>query len=222
MSESLIVYKANNHLEASSCLSNLLITEINKSKEDNFSIGLSGGNTPKITYSLLRNDIKDFSRIIFWTVDERWVPQDNESSNQKLVNSIFSDSGAKILEVEYSGISADEDAKKYSATITNNINTFDTVILGVGEDGHIASLFPESDAINDSDNIYVSNEVNVLSKWRVTATFKLLQEVKNVYLLVTGSNKKEVLQTIMDNGDTSANKLINERSQTFLVTDQEI
>ncbi len=222
MSESLIVYKANNHLEASSCLSNLLITEINKSTEDNFSIGLSGGNTPKITYSLLRNDIKDFSRIIFWTVDERWVPQDDESSNQKLVNSIFSDSGAKILEVEYSGISADEDAKKYSAKITNNINTFDTVILGVGEDGHIASLFPESDAINDSDNIYVSNEVNVLSKWRVTATFKLLQEAKNVYLLVTGSNKKEVLQTIMDNGDTSANKLINERNQTFLVTDQEI
>ena len=222
MSESLIVYKANNHLEASSCLSNLLIAEINNSKEDNFSIGLSGGNTPKITYSLLRNDIKDFSRIIFWTVDERWVPQDNESSNQKLVNSIFSDSGAKILEVEYSGISADEDAKKYSAKITNNINTFDTVILGVGEDGHIASLFPESDAINDSDNIYVSNEVNVLSKWRVTATFKLLQEAKNVYLLVTGSNKKEVLQTIMDNGDTSANKLINERNQTFLVTDQEI
>ncbi len=130
--------------------------------------------------------------------------------------------GAKILEVEYSGISADEDAKKYSAKITNNINTFDTVILGVGEDGHIASLFPESDAINDSDNIYVSNEVNVLSKWRVTATFKLLQEAKNVYLLVTGSNKKEVLQTIMDNGDTSANKLINERNQTFLVTDQEI
>ena len=222
MSESLIVYKANNHLEASSCLSNLLITEINKSTEDNFSIGLSGGNTPKITYSLLRNDIKDFSRIIFWTVDERWVPQDDESSNQKLVNSIFSDSGAKILEVDYSGISADEDAKKYSAKITNNINTFDTVILGVGEDGHIASLFPESDAINDSDNIYVSNEVNVLSKWRVTATFKLLQEAKNVYLLVTGSNKKEVLQTIMDNGDTSANKLINERNQTFLVTDQEI
>ena len=222
MSESLIVYKANNHLEASSCLSNLLIAEINNSKEDNFSIGLSGGNTPKITYSLLRNDIKDFSRIIFWTVDERWVPQDNESSNQKLVNSIFSDSGAKILEVDYSGISADEDAKKYSAKITNNINTFDTVILGVGEDGHIASLFPESDAINDSDNIYVSNEVNVLSKWRVTATFKLLQEVKNVYLLVTGYNKKEVLQTIMNNGDTSANKLINERNQTFLVTDQEI
>ena len=79
MSESLIIYKANNHLEASSCLSNLLISEINKSKQDTFSIGLSGGSTPKITYSLLRSDIKDLSKIIFWTVDERWVSKDNLS-----------------------------------------------------------------------------------------------------------------------------------------------
>ena len=65
MSESLIVYKANDHLEASSCLSNLIINDINKSKNKSFSIGLSGGNTPKITYSLLRSDIKDLSEIIF-------------------------------------------------------------------------------------------------------------------------------------------------------------
>ena len=220
MSESLIIYKANNHLEASSCLSNLLISEINKSKQDTFSIGLSGGSTPKITYSLLRSDIKDLSKIIFWTVDERWVSKDNDSSNQKLVNSIFSDSEARILEVEYSGISADEDAKKYSSKITDNIKSFDTVILGIGEDGHIASLFPGTDAVNEKSALYVSNEVNILSKWRVTATFQLLKEVKNVYLLVTGKSKNEIVKTIMNNGNTPANKLINERNQTFLITDQ--
>ncbi|MDC1070814.1 6-phosphogluconolactonase [Acidimicrobiia bacterium] len=220
MSESLIVYKANNHLEASSCLSNLLISEINKSKQDTFSIGLSGGSTPKITYSLLRSDIKDLSKIIFWTVDERWVSKDNDSSNQKLVNSIFSDSEARILEVEYSGVSADEDAKKYSSKIRDNIKSFDTVILGIGEDGHIASLFPGTDAVNEKSALYVSNEVNILSKWRVTATFQLLKEVKNVYLLVTGKSKNEIVKTIMNNGNTPANKLINERNQTFLITDQ--
>ncbi|MDA9645813.1 6-phosphogluconolactonase [Candidatus Actinomarina] len=220
MSESLIIYKANNHLEASSCLSNLLISEINKSKQDTFSIGLSGGSTPKITYSLLRSDIKDLSKIIFWTVDERWVSKDNDSSNQKLVNSIFSDSEARILEVEYSGVSADEDAKKYSSKITDNIKSFDTVILGIGEDGHIASLFPGTDAVNEKSALYVSNEVNILSKWRVTATFQLLKEVKNVYLLVTGKSKNEIVKTIMNNGNTPANKLINERNQTFLITDQ--
>lgn len=222
MSESIIVYKANDHLEASSCLSNLIINEINKSKKNSFTIGLSGGSTPKITYSLLKNDIQDLSKIIFWTVDERWVPRDDEYSNQKMINSFFADSTAKILEVEYSGLSAERDANKYASKLENNITNFDTVILGVGEDGHIASLFPDTVAVNDKENFYVSNEVNILSKWRVTATFKLLKEVDNVYLLVTGNNKKEILKSIMNNGNTSANKLINERKKTILITDQEI
>lgn len=222
MSESIIVYKANDHLEASSCLSNLIINEINKSKKNSFTIGLSGGSTPKITYSLLKSDIQDLSKIIFWTVDERWVPRDDEYSNQKMLNSIFADSTAKILEVEYSGLSAERDANKYASKLENNITNFDTVILGVGEDGHIASLFPDTVAVNDTENFYVSNEVNILSKWRVTATFKLLKEVDNVYLLVTGNNKKEILKSIMNNGNTSANKLINERKKTILITDQEI
>ena len=222
MSESIIVYKANDHLEASSCISNLIINEINKSKKNSFTIGLSGGSTPKITYSLLKNDIQDLSKIIFWTVDERWVPRDDEYSNQKMLNSIFADSTAKILEVEYSGLSAERDANKYASKLENNITNFDTVILGVGEDGHIASLFPDTVAVNDTENFYVSNEVNILSKWRVTATFKLLKEVDNVYLLVTGNNKKEILKSIMNNGNTSANKLINERKKTILITDQEI
>lgn len=222
MSESIIVYKANDHLEASSCLSNLIINDINKSKNKSFSIGLSGGNTPKITYSLLRSDIKDLSEIIFWTVDERWVSKDSDDSNQKLVNSYFSESDAQILEVEYSALSAEKDAKNYSDKIKQVITIFNTVILGVGEDGHIASLFPETEAINNTDDFYVSNEVDILTKWRVTATFTLLNEVKNVYLLVTGNNKKEILTTIMNEGNTPANKLINERSETILITDQEI
>ena len=222
MSESLIVYKANDHLEASSCLSNLIINDINKSKNKSFSIGLSGGNTPKITYSLLRSDIKDLSEIIFWTVDERWVSKDSDDSNQKLVNSYFSESDARILEVEYSALSAEKDAKNYSDKIKQVITIFNTVILGVGEDGHIASLFPETEAINNTDDFYVSNEVDNVTKWRLTATFTLLKEVKNVYLLVTGNNKKEILTTIMNEGNTPANKLINERSETILITDQEI
>ncbi len=139
-----------------------------------------------------------------------------------MLNSFFADSAAKILDVEYSGLSAEKDANEYASKLENNITNFDTVILGVGEDGHIASLFPDTVAVNDIENYYVSNEVNILSKWRVTATFKLLKEVDNVYLLVTGTNKKEILKSIMNNGNTSANKLINERKKTILITDQEI
>tara|TARA_Y100000389_G_scaffold115225_2_gene112303 strand:- start:4214 stop:4882 length:669 start_codon:yes stop_codon:yes gene_type:complete len=222
MSESIIVYKANNHLEASSCLSNLIIEDIKSANKNCYSIGLSGGNTPKVTYSMLKNDIEDLSKILFWTVDERWVPIDNENSNQNLINSFFSTSDAQILNVEFTNTSADEDAQAYSKKLQDSISEFDTVILGVGEDGHIASLFPGTKAIQNKDDLYVSNEVNIVTQWRVTATHKLLASAKNVYLLVTGENKKAILKTILDNGTTPANELIKNRKETILITDQSI
>ena len=94
MSESLIIYKANDHLEASSCLSNLIISDITSTNQKTYSIGLSGGNTPKIAYSMLKTDIPDLSKIIFWTVDERWISVEDENSNQSMINSIFKETNA--------------------------------------------------------------------------------------------------------------------------------
>ena len=222
MSESLIVYKANDHLEASSCLSNLVINDIDSSKKESYSIGLSGGNTPKIAYSMLSSDIKDLSKIIFWTVDDRWLSKKDDNSNQKLINSFFFNSPAKVLEFEYSSSTSSKDANDYSNKLEENIKDFDAVILGIGEDGHIASLFPGTAAVHNNTDLYVSNEVNIITKWRVTATYKLLTQVEKVYFLVTGENKKEILSTILDDGNTPANKLINNRSETILITDQAI
>ena len=222
MSESLIVYKANDHLEASSCLSNLVINDIDSSKKESYSIGLSGDNTPKIAYSMLSSDIKDLSKIIFWTVDDRWLPKKDDNSNQKLINSFFFNSPAKVLEFEYSSSTSSKDANDYSNKLEENIKDFDAVILGIGEDGHIASLFPGTAAVHNNTDLYVSNEVNIITKWRVTATYKLLTQVEKVYFLVTGENKKEILSTILDDGKTPANKLINDRSETILITDQAI
>ena len=94
--------------------------------------------------------------------------------------------------------------------------------MGIGEDGHIASLFPGTTAVDNDTDLYVSNEVNIITKWRVTATYKLLTQVSTVYFLVTGENKKEILTTILNDGKTPANKLINDRSETILITDQAI
>ena len=57
--------------------------------------------------------------------------------------------------------------------------------MGIGEDGHIASLFPGTAAVHNNTDLYVSNEVNIITKWRVTATYKLLTQVEKVYFLVT-------------------------------------
>ena len=171
---------------------------------------------------MLRSDIKDLSKVIFWTVDDRWLPKEEDNSNQKLINSFFFNSPAKVLEFEYSSSTSSKDANDYSNKLEENIKDFDTVILGIGEDGHIASLFPGTTAVDNDTDLYVSNEVNIITKWRVTATYKLLTQVAKVYFLVTGENKKEILTTILNDGKTPANKLINERSETILITDQAI
>ena len=222
MSESLIIYKANDHLEASSCLSNLIVSDITSTNQKTYSIGLSGGNTPKIAYSMLKTDIPDLSKIIFWTVDERWISVEDENSNQSMINSIFKETDAQIMEFEYTQESAERDASTYSKKLSDNISQFDTAILGVGEDGHIASLFPGTKALENNTDLYTSNEVNIVTKWRATATFKLLTEVTKVYLLVTGDNKSQILSEILNNGSTPANDLINNRTETFLITDQSI
>ena len=69
---------------------------------------------------------------------------------------------------------------------------------------------------------FVANEVNILSKWRVTSTFQLLAEIKNVFLLVTGENKSDILKKIGRDNGLPVNELIKRRKKTTLVTDQKI
>jgi len=222
MSEAIEIYKANNHEEASSCLSNLIATNIMDSKSNDFSIGLSGGSTPKLAYSMMLNDINDFSNITLWTIDDRWVPLTDENSNQKMINSNFSQTNSKILAIKYSGDNPHEDAELYSQSLKENITTFDSGIIGLGDDGHIASLFPNTAGLEETDNLFIANEVNIISKWRITSTFKLLSNISNLYLLVTGENKKDILSKALNGSDLPINKLLKMRENTVIITDLDV
>ena len=222
MSEAIEIYKANNHEEASSCLSNLIATNIMESKSNDFSIGLSGGSTPKLAYSMMLNDINDFSNITLWTIDDRWVPLTDENSNQKMINSNFSQTNSKILAIKYSGDNPHEDAELYSQSLKENITTFDSGIIGLGDDGHIASLFPNTAGLEETDNLFIANEVNIISKWRITSTFKLLSNISNLYLLVTGENKKDILSKALNGSDLPINKLLKMRENTVIITDLDV
>ena len=222
MSEAIEIYKANNHEEASSCLSNLIATNIIDSKSNDFSIGLSGGSTPKLAYSMMLNDISDFSNITLWTIDDRWVPLTDENSNQKMIDSNFRQTNSKILAIKYSGDNPHEDAELYSQSLKENITTFDSGVIGLGDDGHIASLFPNTAGLEETDNLFIANEVNIISKWRITSTFKLLSNISNLYLLVTGENKKDILSKALNGSDLPVNKLLKMRENTVIITDLDV
>ena len=222
MSEAIEIYKANNHEEASSCLSNLITNNILTSDNKDYSIGLSGGNTPKLAYSMMLNDIKDFSNITFWTIDDRWVPLTDENSNQKMINSNFEQTDAKILSIKYSGDDPLQDAEFYSKSLKENISNFDSGVIGLGDDGHIASLFPNTTGLNENEKLFIANEVNIISKWRISSSFKLLSSISNLYLLVTGENKKEILNKAINGSGLPINKLLEIRDNTVIITDQNI
>ena len=217
MMDSLEILKENNHIDCSNTLLDLISSEINDS--ENYSLGLSGGSTPKFFYELFAKKYKDYSNIYLWTIDERHVDINNEKSNQRMINSIFNSSNLNIIEYSY-----EEDpghsAKSYTTKVFSKIDKFNAAILGVGEDGHIASLFPDTTALNADEKSFVQNEVNILTKWRVTSTFELLRNIENVYLLVTGDNKKEIIKKIGKENDLPVNELIRLRKKTVLLTDQ--
>ena len=217
MMDSLEILKKNNHIDCSNTLLDLISSEINNYED--FSLGLSGGNTPKIFYELFAEKYKDYSNIYLWTVDERHVDIDNENSNQRMINSIFSNSNLNIIEYSYEE-DPSHSAKNYTTTVFSKVDKFNAAILGVGEDGHIASLFPDTTALNADDKGFVHNEVNILTRWRVTSTFELLKNVDNIYLLVTGDNKKEIIEKIGKENNLPVNELIRLRKKTVLLTDQ--
>ena len=217
MMDSLEIHKENNHIDCSNTLLDLISSEINDS--ENYSLGLSGGSTPKFFYELFAEKYKNYSNIYLWTVDERHVDINDNKSNQRMINSIFSNSKLNIIEYSY-----DEDpghsAKNYTTKVFSEFDKFNAAILGVGEDGHIASLFPDTTALNADKKGFVHNEVNILTRWRVTSTFELLKNVEHVYLLVTGDNKKEIIEKIGKENDLPVNELIRLRKKTVLLTDQ--
>jgi len=217
MMDSLEILKGNNHIDCSNTLLDLISSEINNS--ENYSLGLSGGSTPKFFYELFAEKYKDYSNIYLWTVDERHVNVNDEKSNQRMINSIFSNSNLNIIEYSY-----EEDpghsAKSYTNNVFKKVDKFNAAILGVGEDGHIASLFPDTTALNAEEKGFVQNEVNILTKWRVTCTFELLKDIEQVYLLVTGENKREIIEKIGKENDLPVNELIRIRKKTVLLTDQ--
>ncbi len=185
-------------------------------------IGLSGGSTPKPVYVLLSTDLSiDWKRVTFFLVDERYVPAAHADSNTKMIRETLlthAAEGATVV-VPDTTLPMAECITDYAEKISKL--TPDLVILGMGDDGHIASLFPPvgPEAYGPAKVIHTTTDAFVVHD-RISVTFPVLLHAAQRLFLVTGEKKAKLLHTMQkDNEDVSmypAQYLFDERT-TWLV-----
>lgn len=178
-------------------------------------IALSGGSTPKILFDLLATDYKNkfnWSEIYFYWGDERCVPPTDDESNFKMTNEhLLSkiDIPAKNIHRIKGEEEPSEEAQRYDNLIENNLPSqednpvFDIILLGLGTDGHTASIFPhEIELLDSTNNCEVATHPESGQK-RITLTGPVINQARSVCFLVTGDNKKEKIKEIV-NGEEVA------------------
>ena len=165
-----------------------------------FSVALSGGSTPKLMYAALRGLDVDWAHVHVYFSDERSVGPDSPDSNYRsarleLLDHVDVPAGqVHRLEGERDPAQA---AADYAALLPAQL---DLVLLGMGDDGHTASLFPDTDGLQAGGRV-VSNWVPKLETWRLSFTFAEINAARERWLLVTGANKAEVLREVQNGID---------------------
>ncbi len=181
-------------------------------------LALSGGTTPRSMYHTLADhvviDHAPWSQVEVYFGDERDVPQDDVDSNFGMAQRTLLDNAPVVWSQVYAmradAGDIDAAAREYEETIRRNVPAgpngipqFDLIMLGLGGDGHVASLFPHTDSLEEAQRLVVSCHVPVLGRSRMTFTFPLINAARNILLLVTGDDKAEVVQRVFEAGDTT-------------------
>ena len=144
-------------------------------------IALSGGSTPKNLYKKMSE--LPFDNVKFFQVDERFVPKDHDDSNYKMIKETLN------KEIHYfdTSLNISKSLEKYEKELPEQ---FDLILLGIGNDGHTASLFPNTEALNSKEKVAQTKNVQE----RLTITFPVILNSKNIIVLL--KNKKEVLEEL--------------------------
>ena len=181
-----------------------------------FTIALSGGSTPKSLYNLLATNARialPWDRMFFFWSYERHVGPADPDSNYRMANEAMLSKvpvpPGNIFRVPGENPDADAVAQAYEKTILQFINLksgqvprFDLILLGLGPDGHTASLFPGTDGVNETSKLVIANWVEKLKTSRISFTLPLINAAECVAFLVSGTDKAAVLKTVLE-GDGS-------------------
>jgi 6-phosphogluconolactonase len=173
-----------------------------------FAVALAGGSTPKATYEALARDYADkldWSRVHVFFGDERTVPPHHEDSNYRMAHeTLLSRIPVGSVHRMRSELPPGEAAAAYEEELRDFFGmsdgppSFDLILLGLGEDGHTASLFPETAALDVTDRWVVANPVLKLETTRLTFTLPVINAAKAVTFLVAGESKADALKEILE------------------------
>ncbi len=176
-------------------------------------IAVSGGSTPKRTFELLANPAEKYVAAMPWRkielywVDERSVPPEDKDSNYRMTREALLDKVPlkpdSIFRIE-GELDPERAAARYESAIRNHLRLegaegprFDVLALGMGDDGHTASLFPHTAAINEMIRIAVANEVPQKDTWRITLTWPVINQAHDVFFLIAGKDKAQPVHDVL-------------------------
>ena len=180
-----------------------------------FTVVLSGGSTPRRLYALLADPAQPFRGEVPWSAthvfwgDERHVPPDDPQSNYRTANEALLSRvpvpPENVHRIEGERADAGEAAAAYARELQRffglapgEFPRFDLVLLGMGPDGHTASLFPGSDALAVTDRLTAGPWVEKFQSYRITLTFPVFDNAAQVLFLVSGPDKAETLRAVLD------------------------
>ena len=177
-----------------------------------FTVALSGGSTPKGLYSLLAEEFRaslPWQKMFFFWGDERHVPPNHPDSNYRMTNEAMLSRvpvpAENIFRVPAEIPDANSVATQYEQTIkqffhlkSGEFPRFDLVLLGLGPDGHTASLFPGTNALQEKNRLVVANWLEKFNSYRITLTLPVLNHAAQTVFLVAGADKAAALHEVLE------------------------
>ena len=214
-------------------VSETIATQISQvlDQRDRCRIALSGGSTPAKAYALLGQEHLPWERVDVVLGDERWVAADDESSNARMLRNTLFDGGpgasasfhaVPTVELSDADASAAAFADLVSRICPGEPPVFDLMLLGLGDDGHTASLFPGTEAPGVTDRWATVGRGKGLD--RITLTAPVLSAARQVIFLVGGSAKQEALRRLMDpleSAERTPARLVQPANDVLILADQD-
>jgi 6-phosphogluconolactonase len=201
-----------------------------------FTIVLAGGSTPKSLYNLLATNARTalpWDRMFFFWGDERHVPPTDPDSNYRMADETMLSkipvAAGNVFRMKSENPDAAAVAEAFEQTLrkffqleTGQVPTFDLILLGMGPDGHTASLFPGTTALQEKSRLVVANWVEKMKTYRITLTLPVLNAARCVTFLVSGTDKAPALHAVLEEdvpGDQYPAKLVkpNDGKQIWLI-----